>query len=153
MAEYYKEVRKLVGHRPLLLPGATVVIANADGEVLLQSRHDGTWGLPGGLMELGESFEETARREVYEETGLTLGELSLVDVFSGKAYYRKIANGDEFYAVTALFKTDQYSGSLKVDHGETRDLRFFDLDRLPQPIGQGYVEHLEVYRNGRRRTT
>ncbi len=121
------------------------------GEILLQSRHDGTWGLPGGLMELGESYEETARREVYEETGLTLGALTLIDVFSGKAYYRKLPNGDEFYAVTALFRTEEYSGSLKIDHGETRDLRFFDLDRLPEPLGRGYVEHLEVYRQGGRR--
>lgn len=87
MAEYYKELRKYVGQRPLLLPGATVIVENAEGEILLQARHDDTWGLPGGLMEPGESFEET---------GLTLGTMTLIEVFSGKAYYRKLRNGDEF---------------------------------------------------------
>jgi 8-oxo-dGTP pyrophosphatase MutT (NUDIX family) len=50
---------------------------------LLQHRKDGNWGLPGGLMERGESLEETAIREVYEETGLTLKCLTLLELFSG----------------------------------------------------------------------
>ncbi|WP_321166921.1 NUDIX domain-containing protein [Oceanobacillus kimchii] len=40
--------------------------------MLLQKRHDGSWGLPGGLMDLEESFEEVAMREVFEETGLVV---------------------------------------------------------------------------------
>ena len=46
---------------------------NKDNRILLQKRADnGFWGLPAGSMELGESFEACARREVMEETGLTL---------------------------------------------------------------------------------
>lgn len=66
---YVKDLRELVGNRPLILPGAVAIILNDQNEVLLQHRIDGGWGLPGGLMELGESLEETARREVKEETG------------------------------------------------------------------------------------
>ncbi|KIL39458.1 DNA mismatch repair protein MutT [Gordoniibacillus kamchatkensis] len=144
--EYYKELRKYVGHRPIILPGAVVIIVNADGEVLLQERKDGTWGLPGGLMDLGESFEETARREVAEETGLRLGELALVDVFSGSKYYLKLRNGDELYSATALYATTQYEGTLKADDSESNDVRFFPLDRLPEPLGRGCKEFLEAYR-------
>ncbi len=85
--EYYKYLRQYVGHKPIILPGSVVIIFNEQNEVLLQKRHDGYWGLPGGLMDLGESFEEVAKREVYEETGLVVENLKLLNVFSGSEYY------------------------------------------------------------------
>lgn len=58
------------GKQSFILPTASVIVVDADGNILLQHRSDnGYWGLPGGAMELGESFEETARREVLEELG------------------------------------------------------------------------------------
>jgi 8-oxo-dGTP pyrophosphatase MutT (NUDIX family) len=143
--EYYKELRQYVGHKPLILPGAAVIIVNDKGEILLQSRHDHIWGLPGGLMELGESFEETARREVLEETGLSLGKLRLLDVFSGSHYYFKISNGDEFYAATVVYTTKEYQGELKLDLVETMDLKFFSLNDLPKQLGKGYQKYVNVY--------
>ena len=67
---YIEDLRKLVGHRRLILCGSSVVIRNEKGELLLQERRhpSGRWAFPGGLMELGESTEDTARREVREET-------------------------------------------------------------------------------------
>ncbi|WP_347342956.1 NUDIX domain-containing protein [Lysinibacillus pakistanensis] len=67
-----KFLRQYVGHQPIILPGSAVIILNNANEVLLQKRYEGGWGLPGGLMELGESLEDTAKREVFEETGLTM---------------------------------------------------------------------------------
>ena len=53
---YVEELRKIVGHRPLILVGAVVLIINENGYVLLQRTEPyGKWGLPGGLMELSES--------------------------------------------------------------------------------------------------
>ncbi|WP_202409876.1 NUDIX domain-containing protein [Halobacillus litoralis] len=67
--DYVKELRKDVGTKPLILPGAVVIIENDQQEILLQHRKDGGWGLPGGLMELGESLEDTARREEVKVDG------------------------------------------------------------------------------------
>ena len=69
-------------------------------------------GLPGGLMELSESPEETAYREVYEETGIKVKNLRLINVFSGANYFTKLANGDEFQSVTTAYYTDEYEGIL-----------------------------------------
>ncbi|MFC7687018.1 NUDIX hydrolase [Ureibacillus sp. GCM10028918] len=105
--EYYKLIREYVGTKPLILPGSAVIIVNENKEVLLQQRPNGSWGLPGGLMDLGESFEEVACREVLEETGLTIYDLKMLGVFSGKDYYCRVENGDEFYSVTAVFQLNQ----------------------------------------------
>lgn len=130
--EYYKFLRQYVGTKPLILPGAVVIIANDKGEVLLQKRPEGRWGLPGGLMELGESFEEVAIREVKEEIGLEIQNLKLLHVFSGKEFYTKAPNGDEFYSVTAVFYTDEVEGTIDLQSAETLDIQYFKHDNLPE---------------------
>ncbi|TLS38250.1 NUDIX hydrolase [Pseudalkalibacillus caeni] len=131
---YMEEMRELVGHRPLILPGAVAVVVDQERRILLQQRLEPArrWGLPGGLMELGESLEETARRETFEETGLTLGELHLIGLSSGPQNYVKASNGDEFYSVTASYYTTAFSGELKVNLDESTDARFIDPRELPE---------------------
>ena len=129
---YIEELRNMIGTRPLILAGAVAAVLDEKGNILLQKRPEGTWALPGGLLELDESAEEAARREVFEETGVEIGELQLVDVFSGKHYFRKLANGDEFYPVTiAYISRDIKSRSIKIDGEETLDAGFFSLKQLP----------------------
>ncbi|MCA0147294.1 NUDIX hydrolase [Rossellomorea vietnamensis] len=142
---YVKDLRELVGTRPLILPGAVVIILNDQQEVLLQHRTDGGWGLPGGLMELGESLEETARREVKEETGLEIGELTLVNIFSGKDYYFKVSNGDELYSVTAVYVTKDVRGKMDIDETESVAVQFFKLNELPGGLTDEYKSYIMPY--------
>lgn len=108
---------------------------NENGEFLLQKRSDGLWGVPGGFIELGESTEEAGRREVLEETGIDVGKLNLVGVFSGKQHFVKLPNGDEFYPVTiAYIKKEIEGGVLKADGQETTDAKFFKANELPEGL-------------------
>ncbi|MER2261536.1 MAG: NUDIX hydrolase [Psychrobacillus sp.] len=141
--EYYKKLRQYVGHEPLILPGSVVLILNEHNEVLLQERAPGIYGLPGGLMELGESLEYTARREVLEETGLRIGELTLCQVYSGPDYYIENPNGDTFYSVTVVYKTTQYEGALIPDDVESISLQFFPPNKLPEGILASYRTFIE----------
>lgn len=130
---YIEFLRQYVGHAPILTAGAVLIVLNDKKEILLQLRSDyNMWGLPGGSMELGETFEETAKRELKEETGLIAEKLKLLDVLSGKETFRTYPNGDELYDITALFEVTKYSGNLKPDEVETKELKWFKLDELPE---------------------
>lgn len=140
MPRYIEELRALVGHRPLILPGTHVYILDDSHRLLLMRRTDtGGWGLPGGFMEPGETLEETARRETQEETGLTIGEMSLLRVFSGLACHVHYPNGDEVYSVTAAYLTRDFQGTLKRRSHEAAELAFFGLSDEPvQALGSAW---------------
>ena len=55
---YIMDLRKVVGHRPLIMTCAGVLIINEENQILLQKRKDnGQWGYPGGSLELGDSLK------------------------------------------------------------------------------------------------
>lgn len=132
---YIEDLRKVVGNQPLILVGVAVAVVNEIGELLLQKRNDGQWGVPGGFIEIGESTEEAGRREVLEETGIEIGKLDLVGVFSGKQHFVKLPNGDEFYPVTIAYISKEIKGGvLKADGQETTEAKFFSLNELPEGL-------------------
>lgn len=129
---YIMNLRKHIGHDPLIGVGATTLVFNDKMELLLNLRTDtNTWGIPGGSMELYETIEETAIRELKEETGLCADQLELVTVLSGKDFYFEYPNGDKMCTVIVLFKVLHYNGPMKVSDNESKSLKFFPLTNLP----------------------
>ena len=146
---YIADLRKLVGHSPIIGVGATTLVFNEKNEVLLNLRSDtGTWGIPGGSMELHENIRETAVRELKEEAGITAESLELVDVLSGKDYYFEYQNGHKMCCVIVLFKVTDYSGKIKVSDDESRELKFFPLNALPDMESRSKAI-LDGIRNGK----
>lgn len=128
---YISEMRKYIGHQPMLSAGATVVVIK-DNKILLNLRSDtNTWGIPGGATELGETLEETATRELKKATNLDCKSFTLLNVFSGKDFYFKYPNGDELYSVVVLYLANDVAGELKITDDESFKLAYFSKDNLP----------------------
>jgi 8-oxo-dGTP pyrophosphatase MutT (NUDIX family) len=143
---YIMDLRKIVGSRPLIMTGACVILLDKNNRILLQLRKDNNcWGLAGGSLEIGETLEEVAKRELYEETGLVAKKLKLFNVFSGKEFYYKYPHGDEVYNVIAAYVCTDFEGEIKMDENEVQDLRFFHLDELPTNISPPDVPIIQEY--------
>ena len=145
---YVEDLRKIVGHRPLILVGAVTIMVDEKGRILLEQRKHpkGSWGIPGGLMELGESAEDVAKREVLEETGLVVKNLTLINVYSGPSNFAVAENGDEYYVVTAAYYTNSFEGELKVvDETESISFEFFAPQKLPEKIVKSHRKILDEF--------
>lgn len=130
---YYQKLRKFIGHDPILTAGTILVVFNDKNEILMQLRSDyKQWGFPGGGLELGESLEDTAKRELEEETGLILDSLKLIDIVSGEETYREYPNGDKVYDVTAVYEVTGYHGNLKINDDESLDFEWFSFENEPE---------------------
>ncbi len=135
MSGYIMDLRKIVGHRPLLQVGASVIVEDKEGRLLLQKRSDNhLWAYSGGSVELDEDVEDAAKRELFEETGLIAHSLELFGVFSGKELHYIYPNGDEVSNVDIVFVCRDFSGELRCQKGEVEELRFFEIDALPKDI-------------------
>ncbi len=131
---YIPYIRGLVGHEQIFLVFVSLVLRDDQGRILLQRRGDfDVWGLPGGSLEMGETLEACARRELLEESGLIAGALSLVGVYSEPEYAYTYPNGDQTQQFTICLQGQVNGGTLYADGVESLDLRFFSPDEIPYP--------------------
>lgn len=151
---YIMDLRAYVGHRPLIQVGASVLLEDRQGRLLLQLRTDNRqWSFSAaGSMEPGEAPEDTARRELLEETGLTARALELYGVYAGPEEHHVYPNGDEVYNVEFAYICRDWTGTLKCQAGEVEDLRFFAPDQLPPGLSSQTERRLAQLRGDRDRS-
>ncbi|MBP5684605.1 MAG: NUDIX domain-containing protein [Bacilli bacterium] len=140
---YISELRKYVGHAPIMSPGATAIIYSKDKGILFEKRvDDGIWCLPGGALELKESFIEGLTREVKEETNLDIFDPTFLTVEAN--VYVKYPNDDEVYYTDAVYIVTKFSGDIKPDE-ESSELHWFKLDELPNNIEEPQREYINLF--------
>lgn len=131
MPSYIKELRALVGHRPLILNSASGALFNQHQQVLLQERTDtGDWGFPGGYLAFGEGFKDALVREFQEDAGLVVQPLQLLQLSDQNHY--TYPNGDQVQPINCFYLVKYVSGKLlQQATDETTQLAYFDLDQPP----------------------
>lgn len=117
-----------------------------DGRLLLIRRarapEAGCWSLPGGKVDLWEPTEQTARREIAEELGVTLGPLELLCVVdlvapeAGEHWVSPVYLASELEGEPALLEPDKHTG-----------LGWFALDDLPSPLARSALEAARAIRS------
>lgn len=129
-------------------PTVDVVIELTDGEappaiVLIQRRNPPLgWALPGGFVDYGETVEQAARREMAEETGLTVELLGVLGVYSDPVRDPRQHN------LSVVF-VGRASGRPAAGD-DAQDLALFSPDSLPAQLCFDHALILEHYRAWRR---
>ena len=114
------------------MPTAGVAIMDDEGRILLGRRSDdGTWCLPGGRLEPGESFADCARRECLEELGCEVELDGVIAVLSNPGtQIRRYPDGRSIQLVGVVFRG--YLGSQEgTGDGEITEVDWFRTDDLP----------------------
>jgi 8-oxo-dGTP diphosphatase len=123
---------------------ATAIIILPKNKILLIKRTTppfiGFWALPGGRSEPGEAAEQTAIREVKEETGLD------VQVVRKVGEYREqgIQAGQEYDYYPACFLVKKVGGEIRKQESEISEIKLFNFDELPDVLA---FEHAQMVRD------
>lgn len=145
---YIGDLRKTIGHDTIMTVGCGVLITNDKDQVLLQRRSDtGEWCIPGGAMEVRETYFEAATREIREEVGIEVKNLKLFGIYSGEDRLIHYPNQDVVYSLAVIFQTDDYEGTITDTDEEVLEHRFFDRDEIPDnlfaPDAKGILDWAE----------
>ena len=130
--DFILELRTMIGHYPLWLPGVSALVVDERGLVLMVQRTDnGIWTLPSGIAEPGEEMATACAREVLEETGVVVQVEELISIRTvGPVTY---PNNDVTSYVDHFFRCRPTGGTAVVGDDESIAVGWFDPADLPEP--------------------
>ncbi|MCO5968256.1 NUDIX domain-containing protein [Actinoallomurus soli] len=112
-----------------IVPSVNVVVANAQGEILLIRRTDNdNWAVPGGAIDLGESLAQAAVRETKEETGIDCEITGLVGIYTDPKHVMHYTSNDEVRQEFSIVLTARPVGGTPTPSSESSEVRWVAPD-------------------------
>ena len=125
--------------------GIGIIIVNQQGQILIGKRknsHAPYYSIPGGHMELGETFSQCAIREVEEETGLTIYKPQVIAVTNNLSTYHE--SGKHYISVALL--TTEFSGELTLkEPDKCEGWLWVDPTQVPSPQFDASEQSIQCY--------
>lgn len=142
ISPYYKALRERVGSELLIIPAVSALVRDAVGRLLVHQRPDGTWSLPAGAIEPGETPAQAVVRETLEETGLLVVPERVAAVVGGESCRVRNSKGHEIEYLVTVFECRIRGGAVLESSDETVAVRFVPLEeamkrvvfRLPEEV-------------------
>jgi ADP-ribose pyrophosphatase YjhB (NUDIX family) len=133
-----------------LVVGSSAVVMDDRDQILLQRRSDsGNWALPGGAMDIGETFAQSVVREVKEETGFDVRIERIIGVYSDPGHVFAYEDGEVRQEFNICLACTIVGGELSVS-SESTDVRFFSLDEAAGlTIHESIRKRIEDYLSNR----
>ena len=126
--DYYDDPNAPVANS--IVPAVTAIVRNDAGDVLLIERTDnGLWALPGGAQDLGESAPDAVRREVLEETGITVEVTGISGIYSDPKHVIAYDDGEVRQEFSLCFHARPVGGNLR-SSSESRSVHWISPDSL-----------------------
>ncbi|MCL3859573.1 NUDIX domain-containing protein [Actinotalea sp. K2] len=139
--EFVLRLRAAVGHAPLWLPGASVVVLDDTDRLLLGRRADnGLWAVVSGIVEPGEEPARAITREALEETGVEIEVVALTAVSITEEV--RYANGDLAQYLDLCFWGRPVGGTAHVADDESTEVAWFERDHLPADLTRTSTERI-----------
>lgn len=133
ISPYLRDLRAVVGTDLLMMVGASAIIFDEAGRVLMQQRGDtGRWGIIGGALDPGEQPADAVKREVWEETGLLVEPVRVIGIYGGPAYHFAYPHGDQITVTSVMFECRVVGGELSADGQESLALAYLAPEEIRQ---------------------
>ena len=118
-------------HRPIV--GIGVIIENSEKQILIGKRkgdHAPYYSIPGGHLEMGESFEEAAIREIAEECNLRIFDPKVISITNNLKTYKQEGK----HSVSVILLVTKFEGQLlNLEPHKCESWEWFNTTKLPKP--------------------
>lgn len=135
-----------------IVPAVSVAVTNDADEILLIRRSDnGTWALPGGAIDIGESLPQAAVRETREETGIACQVTGLTGIYTDPGHIILYTSNGETRQEFSVVLTARATGGTPTPSSETAEVRWVavgDVDRYEiDPAMRLRIQHFAEHRD------
>lgn len=131
MTSYYKQIRKFIGHKLLVLPAVAARIKVKNKILLVKKWRSKIWGLPAGAVEPNETAEEAVIREIQEELNTEIRISRLRGIYTSPSFDYSYSNGDKVHPFIVFFDCKLVKNLNFKPNKEIEKIGFFSPDKLP----------------------